>query len=672
MLRKQARRMFKFDDEIFLKAFHASPDSIIIARASDGQILEVNEGFTRTMGYTRDDALGSSTIALGVWANPQDRIDCMNTLRAKRSLREREYDFRTKSGRILNCLYSGEVLELDGEICAISIVRDVTERKQSETALRDSEERYRTLFDNILDGVYRSTHDGRFVDVNPAMIKIFGYNSKDEMLKVHIKKELYFSEQDRQSLFLDTGQEKIETFRMRHRNGSEIWVEDHGRYVHDADGNVIFHEGILRDVTERVQVEEIMQLRLRLNEYAASHSLTALIQKALDEIGLITNSPISFYHTVEPDQKTISLQGWSTRTLEEFCQTKGVGMYYNIDEAGVWVDCVHQRKPVIHNDYASLPHRKGLPAGHAEVIRELVVPILRQGLIVSILGVGNKPADYNEQDVELVVYIADAVWEILERKRAEEALRRQNGYLAALQETTLDLLSQFELDTLLENIVRRAAILMGTSSGYIDLVDSETGQLKPRVGLGALAESLDHVAEPGEGVAGIVWQTGKPLVVENYDVWFGRIEKFSLNTVRSVIGVPLLSGAKIVGVLGLAYDAASKKAFKQEDVEPLTQFARLATIAIENARLFSAFQKELTERKRAEEGLRQLSRAVEQSPVSIVITDTTGQIVYDSTAITRFSKMTHNFLPLQHHFLAFLWKLRIFSVLLGYFLPTFT
>ena len=99
-------------------------------------------------------------------------------------------------------------------------------------------------------------------------------------------------------------------------------------------------------------------------------------------------------------------------------------MHYNIDQAGVWVDCVRQRKPVIHNDYAALPHRKGLPDGHAEVVRELVVPILRQEQVVSILGVGNKPTDYDDKDVELVAYIADVVWEIVRRKRAEEKLKQ--------------------------------------------------------------------------------------------------------------------------------------------------------------------------------------------------------------------------------------------------------
>lgn len=137
--------------------------------------------------------------------------------------------------------------------------KELHDRKQTEDALRESEKRYRTLFEDMQDGAYRSTHEGRFIDINPAMVRIFGYGSREEMLAVDIKNDLYFDPNDRQSLFLDTGQEKVEVFRMKRKDGSEIWVEDHGRYVHDKQGNVIYHEGLLRDITERVQAENALR-----------------------------------------------------------------------------------------------------------------------------------------------------------------------------------------------------------------------------------------------------------------------------------------------------------------------------------------------------------------------------------------------------------------------------
>lgn len=151
--------------------------------------------------------------------------------------------------------FSTSVLPMD-DMNTLWMARDITERKRSDAALRESEERYRSLFDRMMDGVYRSTHEGKFVDINPAMVKMFGYSSKEEMLEVDIKKELYFSPEERGSHVLDTGQEEVEAYRMRRKDGSEIWVEDHGSYVHDEQGGLKYHEGILRDITERKQAED--------------------------------------------------------------------------------------------------------------------------------------------------------------------------------------------------------------------------------------------------------------------------------------------------------------------------------------------------------------------------------------------------------------------------------
>jgi PAS domain S-box-containing protein len=173
------------------------------------------------------------------------------------------------------------------------------------------------------------------------------------------------------------------------------------------------------------KIRRMIEIRHSLIEYAPSHTLDEFLTKALDEVGELVESPIGFYHFVSKDQKNLSLQQWSSRTLKEFCRAEGKGIHYSIDMAGVWVDCVHQKKPVIHNDYSSLPNKKGMPEGHAEVVRELVVPVMRKNKVVAILGVGNKPSLYKQNDVEIVSYFADVTWEIVRRKRANEALKSE-------------------------------------------------------------------------------------------------------------------------------------------------------------------------------------------------------------------------------------------------------
>jgi hypothetical protein len=158
-------------------------------------------------------------------------------------------------------------------------------------------------------------------------------------------------------------------------------------------------------------------------EFAVSHTTEEVLRATLKEMETLTESVIGFYHFLEADQKTLRLQTWSDNTLGNACHAKGRGHRYDISEAGVWVDYIRERRPVIHNDYLSLPHRKGFPTEHARIVRELVVPVFRDGNIRAIIGVGNKPDNYTEQDVESVSLLADLAYDITERKEAEEFIR---------------------------------------------------------------------------------------------------------------------------------------------------------------------------------------------------------------------------------------------------------
>lgn len=178
------------------------------------------------------------------------------------------------------------------------------------------------------------------------------------------------------------------------------------------------------------RAEAMVQIRYKLLEYATMHTVDELLQYALDEVCQISGSPIGFYHFVDPDQQLLTLQAWSTRTLQEFCKTKGNSMHYGVEQAGVWAECIQSRVPTIHNDYASLPNKKGLPPGHAPVMRELVVPVIRDERIVAVLGVGNKAMDYSTKDTEEISYLADVTWEIIDTRRAQQELKQANELLA--------------------------------------------------------------------------------------------------------------------------------------------------------------------------------------------------------------------------------------------------
>lgn len=185
-----------------------------------------------------------------------------------------------------------------------------------------------------------------------------------------------------------------------------------------------------------------------------------------------------------------------------------------------------------------------------------------------------------------------------------------NAMLQALQDTTFDLHSSLDLDVVLSNIVARACSLLGTPHGYLDIIN-DADQMIPVVGVGELKESLKFQVVKGEGVAGTVWQTGKPLVINDYDKWGCRIKKFPQSAIQAIVGMPLILKNQVVGVIGVARGADKDASFTEDDVSVLQRFASLAAVALENARLFREAQKEIEFRRETEVELRNANQILQ-------------------------------------------------------------
>jgi len=186
-----------------------------------------------------------------------------------------------------------------------------------------------------------------------------------------------------------------------------------------------------------------------------------------------------------------------------------------------------------------------------------------------------------------------------ETDKVLQRLQVANSYLNALHETTLKLMGRLELADLLETLVTRAGALVGTSHGYIYLLEPDEAEMKQWVGTGVLAAKANYRLKLGEGLVGRVWQTGQTLVLEDYGAWEHHLEAFKDVPLRAIIGMPLKAGSQVVGVIGLAYIEEGRK-FGEDEIAVLGRFAGLASIALDNARLYAAVQRELIERKRAQ------------------------------------------------------------------------
>ena len=199
-----------------------------------------------------------------------------------------------------------------------------------------------------------------------------------------------------------------------------------------------------------------------------------------------------------------------------------------------------------------------------------------------------------------------SVRDMTERKQTEEALRRQNEELAALHDTTLGLINQLDPTQLLEAIIARAAALIGTPHGYLYVVEPDEQTLITHLGIGIFAQQIGYRLQWGEGLSGRVWATGEPLATEDYNQWPGHQGDLERLGLHAIVGIPLRSGSEVVGVIGLAFAEPGRR-IGSDEIALLTRFGQLASLAMENARLYAAAQQELTERKRAEETMAHLA-----------------------------------------------------------------
>ena len=168
-------RALAHSEHLLSSAFRSSPDGFAINVFPDGPYLDVNDGFTRLTGYTREEVLGKTALELNLWTEPARRAQVLSQIDERTEVRDVEFTFQTKSGQLRTGQLSGSLLELDGRRCALVVVRDITAQRRALDALRESEERFRSFVENLHVGIVSSDLIGEILYANPAALNLFGF-----------------------------------------------------------------------------------------------------------------------------------------------------------------------------------------------------------------------------------------------------------------------------------------------------------------------------------------------------------------------------------------------------------------------------------------------------------------------------------------------------------------
>lgn len=170
---------------------------------------------------------------------------------------------------------------------------------------------------------------------------------------------------------------------------------------------------------------------LPLYRLSAAEPETTLHTVAIEAAVAATDSEIGYFHMVNDDQETLELGTWSHHTLQ-LCSAI-YDRHYPLRVAGIWADAARNRTPVIHNHYSAAPGQRGLPNGHVVVKRHMGVPVLDNRQVRLLIGVGNKPGDYTNDDLEVLQFIANEAWRLIRERRERYQLAVATEHLLEIQ-----------------------------------------------------------------------------------------------------------------------------------------------------------------------------------------------------------------------------------------------
>ncbi|MEK6756602.1 MAG: PAS domain S-box protein, partial [Bacteroidota bacterium] len=267
--RKRVEEAFRNSESSYRGLFNSVSDAIYI-QDKDGRFVDVNNGAVKMYGYPREFFVGKTPAVL---AAPG-----LNDMQKTLNLVKKTFDGEPQRFEWWGKRKNGETFPKEirlnrgtyfGQDVVIALAQDITERKRAEEQLRQSEEKYRTLFEESKDVIYISSVDGKILDINPAGVELFGFSSKDELLRVDIARDLYWNPDDRnnsQSILRQQGFLKDFEVELKTKGSDKLVCLESSTPMRNERGGIIGYRGVLRNITGRKQAEEELkksELRFR-------------------------------------------------------------------------------------------------------------------------------------------------------------------------------------------------------------------------------------------------------------------------------------------------------------------------------------------------------------------------------------------------------------------------
>ncbi len=371
------------------------PDAVTYIHAlnENKTLLQVSPQVEKILGYTAWECVQDP----GIWnhcIHPEDYERVVSEIKHCEVTGQpfvSEYRVIRKDGGVAWLHHVGDVMrDENGRPASIlGVTFDISRYKWIEETLRESEARYRNIFENAMEGIYQTTPEGRYLSVNPAFVRMFGYASQEEMLEgvTDIGRQIYVHPEDRERLKNLLAQRgRVEAFETQvyRGDGRIIWISINARVVRNAMGAILYYEGTNADITERKQAEEELQKLASVVRYSSELINLATVDGKM----IFLNEAGAMALGVDPDEveKTNILQVFPDH-LQEKAQTE---ILPTLMKQGHWEGELQCRN---------------LKTGKLTDLHTLAFTI-------------------KDPDTGVPMFLANVSRDITERKRAEELLRQ--------------------------------------------------------------------------------------------------------------------------------------------------------------------------------------------------------------------------------------------------------
>ncbi len=622
-----------------LEAILMASPVVIDVLDREGKVTLWNPAAERLYGWSAEEAIGKELPFVSHQQGDELRklIDAQLGGTAFTGVESRR---RCKDGAMIDVSVStAPLVDPQGQVTgSVAIITNVTHQKQASLALRESEGRYRRLFEDASLGIIQADPQGKAIAVNPALARMFGYQTPEEVLADSCKNvptEIYVDPGRRSEILRqlkgDQSQGSFEN-EFRRKDGSTFWAKLHLRLIHDDNGLLEFTEGIIEDITERKKAEEQLKQQVeenlkRTQELEAIVEVSAAMRKANtrpEMMRLLLEQSINMLHaqagaiglldgsSLEFQAATGKIADWEGEVLPE-----GDNLFWDVLQQG----SLKFLDPPADNTSSSIlaPFGKQTPSIQAGIISSL-----KSGeTTIGVLFIGYcTPIQFSNTHKRLTAAIADMAGNALHRMNIADALEKlvddRTADLETIYKVTAAASRPVGLETALQSALDPILNSVNAQVGAILLVEDSDGRIRvlAEKGLPAPIKSQIESANRKNSLESWVLAHKQPLLIPDLAA-DARVEyKCRPKEPLPFAALPMRVGQRVVGILEIA-----RVGDNQFDLEALTLLSFIANhlgLIIENARLLEKAEQNavLEERTRL---ARELHDSVTQSLYSAVL-----------------------------------------------------